>query len=72
MKTLVASLILASGLSYTNSEIVDACFKKNIDMCADLICEGDHEPEAVLKAMQEALHYCFERPDLIGEQYFQK
>ena len=65
-----ASVLKHRGTKYTATEIVDACFKKNIAMCGDLICEGDDEPEAILSAMHNAMRHCLARPDLIGKEWF--
>jgi len=68
---MVIAIAKAATSKHSDREIVDACFKKNIVMCGDLICEGEDErPTAVLKAMKNAMDYCFDSPELIGEEWF--
>ena len=54
------------------SELILACAAKQIDMCGDLICEGDLDPNSVIAGTTSAILYCLEYPEGVGSFYFRK
>lgn len=75
MKIILATLLLASTGCATATakhpiEIVRACTTEQLDLCGDIICEGDEVFELIIARMGSAIEYCFEEPDSIDEKYY--
>lgn len=54
----------------TSKEMIRACAAEQIDMCGDLICEGDLDFDQVIAGTAWAITNCFEDTETIGKEYF--
>lgn len=54
----------------TPRDIVRACAAEQIDLCGDLICEGDLDFDQVIAGTAWAITNCFEDTETIGKEYF--
>lgn len=81
MKTLTGILILTTVIScaaasyntvmqFKTEDVVNACFTRSINMCADVICEGELDHVTTLKAFWDAMDECIANPQDIDKRYF--
>ena len=53
-------------------DIIRACTAEQLEMCGDLICEGDLDFDQVIAGTASAIELCFEHTEIIGKKYFDK
>lgn len=41
-------------------KVVNECVKEQVELCGDLICEGDWTPEIVIQGTGQAINWCLE------------
>jgi len=81
MKSLTGILILTTVIScaaasyntvmqFKTEDVVNACFARSINMCGDVICEGDDDHVVTLKSMWSAMDECLANPQNIDKRYF--
>lgn len=67
---LVGALLIAGHPSHSVKDRIRACTAEQIDICGDLICEGDLDFDSVIAGTGWAIEYCFEPDYELDEEYF--
>lgn len=59
------------GAREFDRNLVRACVAEQIDMCADIMCEGDLEFESIISGTGHQIEYCLAHPEHVPPEYFE-